>query len=560
MILKRSKILIILYVCIVAFLVYFVALPVMGTLIYGVNTKDGLSLTMKIIEKSLPYFKNSLVISVIVTVCSTSIGLIMSFALNRINFKGRGIMKVLILLPFINPPFVGSISYIMLFGKRGLISHQLFGMTISAFGLKGILVIQILGLSSLAYLLVSSSIKKIDVTLEDAARNMGASEYEVLRTVTLPLMLPEISGAALLVFLASMADFTTPLVIGGRYQTLASNLYIQITGLYDMTSATISGMLLLLPCVGIFLLHKYRIAKQSYFSEDSHSVDITYKHINKRTKGLLIVISLLFIGMLLIQYLFIIVGAITTQWGYDYTLTLEHIKILEGRKIKPFLNSFKLASYSALIASGIGVVLAYMIKMARLKFATFSDLLATLPAAIPGILFGIGYLVTFKYPILGIGRFWMKNTEGVVLLGTEIIIYLICIARFMSTGLRSGYALLEHVHPDIEKASYNLGAGTTETFYRIMAPLLKDAFYASFLRSFTSGMVTLGAIILLLMPSNKVAVQQIFQIITSSSTGDAAVMALMLSFMTLLCLGGYYLLFYARDIVLSVVHYRERKQ
>ena len=548
---RKSALHTITYGIIVAFLLYFVAFPVLGVVIYGVGSKDGTFFSMQGLARSLEYLKNSLVVAVITTAVSSFFGLLMAFTFNRIKFMGRRIMKVLVLLPFINPPFVGSISYIMLFGKRGLITHKILGLSISPFGLRGILIMQILGLSSLAYLLISSSIRKIDTSLEDAARNMGASEVRVFMTITLPMMIPEFTGTALLIFLASMSDFSTPLVIGGSYQTLASNLYIQITGLYDMTSAAISGIILLIPCVLVFLLHKYKISGSSYFTDDSMSLDITYRNIGKKTRLILIGLSMTFISLVLLEYLFIVVGALTKQWGYDYTFSLEHILKLGGRKYKPFINSFKLASYSALIASAAGVMLAYLIKKSKPRFAAFTDLLATIPAAVPGILFGIGYLVTFKYPLLGINN-------GIVLLGTGIIIYLITIARFINTGLRSGYALLEHIHPDMENASYNLGAGTGETFYRIMAPLLKDAFFASFLRSFSSGMVTLGAIILLLIPSNKVAVQQIFQTITSSSTGDAAAMALMLSLLTLMFLGFYYVLFYARDMINGRIRRKEK--
>lgn len=548
------------YGIIAAFLVYFVALPVISVLVYGLGSGGGLFFQTGGLDKIMESLINSLAVSVTVTAIATAVGLMLSFTLNRIRFRGRGLMRIVALLPFVNPPFVGSISYIMLFGKRGLISHDLLGLSVSAYGYKGILVIQVLGLSSLAYLLISSAIKKIDTTLEDAARNIGATETRVFFTVTLPMMLPEISGTALLVFLASMADFSTPLIIGGSFQTLASQLYIQITGLYDMTSAAVSGLVLFIPCIIVFLLQKYYVSRRTYFSDESPSVDIEYKYIGKKTRRVLILLCALFLALVLMKYLFIVIGALTKSWGHDYSLTLDHIRAIGGRKYKPFINSFKLASLSALIGAASGVVLAYLIRMRQMKWGVFADFLATLPAAIPGILFGIGYLVTFKYPILGVGRFWLTGTRGAVLLGTGSIIYLICIARFMNTGLRSGYALLEHVHPDIEMASYNLGAGGIQTFIRIMAPMMKDAFFASFLKSYSSGMVTLGAIILLLIPSNKVAVQQIFQIITSSKTGAGAAMALMLSFMTLLFLGFYYVLFYLNDLIRACRHMQRRSR
>lgn len=521
----------------------------MSVVIYGIGSQDNLFFSMKGLERSLRYLSNSLKIAMPVTFISTIMGMILSLTLNRIDFWGKRVMKVIALLPFVNPPFVGSISFIMLFGKRGLITHKLLGLTISPFGAVGIITIQILGLSSLAYILISSSIKKVDITLEDAARNLGASEGEIFRTVTLPLMIPELSSTALLVFLASMADFSTPLIIGGNFQTLASDLYIQITGLYDMESAAISGIILMIPCIGAFVFQKYHISRQSYFTDDNMSLDISYKNTGGRSKLLLIGICGLFLSIVFIKYFFIIIGAFTKQWGYDYTLTLDHFKLLFTNSYKPFINSVKLAVVSSFIASFLGIFLAYLIRMKKMYKSYMVDFMATLPAAVPGILFGIGYLVTFKYPIFGIGRYIFIDSKPLLLLGTGIIIYIVCIARFMNTGLRAGYALLEHVHPDLEKASYNLGGSEFVAFSGIIFPLMKDAFFASFLKSFSSGMVTLGAIIFLLLPKNKVAVQQIFQIITGSKTGTAAAMALFLSLLTLFLLGLFYCVFYYDELM-----------
>ena len=133
-------------------------------------------------------------------------------------------MQVLVLMPLISPPFVGTVAFIMLFGKRGLITHSLLGLEISPYGFHGIVTMQSIGLATLAYLLISSAIRKTDVSPEEAARNLGAPEKKVFLTITLPLMIPEITVAAMLVFLTSMADFATPIIDWGAYQTLASDL------------------------------------------------------------------------------------------------------------------------------------------------------------------------------------------------------------------------------------------------------------------------------------------------------------------------------------------------
>lgn len=533
------------YCLIIIFVVYFAFLPVISVIIYGINSGNEIGISYKEFKRSLYYLKNSLEVSILVTVLATIFGLILSFTLKRINFKGRRILRIFALLPLINPPFVGSIAFIMLFGRHGLITHRLLGLNVSPYGWKGIVFMQVLGLGSLAYILISSSIQRLDISLEEAARNLGASEKRIFFTITLPMMFPEISSTALLVFLASMADFSTPLIIGGNFHTLASDLYIQITGMYDMQTASVSGIFLLIPCVFAFILQRYYIQKRTYFTDNTSSDDIEYKEIKPFVKYILIFCTIIFVGFVFIKYVFIIIGAFTKQWGYDYTFTLKHFKLILKRDLSPFVNSVKLAFVVAFLSSFIGVSLAYLLHNKKLFLEFFVDFMAVLPAAVPGILFGIGYLVTFKYPVFGIGRFVFTDLKPFILLGTGIIIYLICIVRYMNIGLRSGYALLEHLDPDLENAAYNLGSSETRTFFTVMMPLLKEPFYAAFFKNFATTMTTLGAIIFLLLPKNKVAVQQIFQIITSSAMGEAAAMALLLSFLNLILLGVFYFIFNA---------------
>ncbi|TCO76863.1 ABC transporter permease [Marinisporobacter balticus] len=545
---KNNGVIILLYCLLVFFIVYFAFIPVISVIVYGMNLGCKIEIIYKYIERALYYLKNSLVISFVVTFIATSCGMTIAFTLRRLKFRGRNMLRIFSLLPLIHPPFVGSIAFIMLFGRRGLISHQFFGLDISPYGWKGVVFIQVLGLGALANILISSVIEKMDISLEEAARNLGAQEKKVFFTVTLPMMIPEISSTALLVFLASMADFGTPLIIGGDFQTLASDMYIQITGMYNMQGASISGVFLLIPCIFAFVLQRYYIQKRTYFTDEVGAKDIEYKEIKPYAKYLLIFFTSLFIGLVLLKYTFIIIGAFTKQWGYDYTFTLSHFQSILKRDFSSFINSVKLATYVAFISSFIGVVLAYILHNKRVPMAAFVDFMAVLPAAVPGILFGISYLVTFKYPVLGMGRWILKDIKPLVLLGTEIIIYIICIARYMNVGLRAGSALLKHVNSDLEKAAYNLGASETKTFFTVIMPLLKDAFFASFFKNFSTTMTTLGAIIFLLLPKNKVAVQQIFQIITSSAMGEASAMALLLSLLCLIMLGFFYVLFYGGSL------------
>jgi iron(III) transport system permease protein len=513
-------------------LISFIAFPVLSVFLYGIFPLSEQGELGRMMLRSLPYLGNSFFIAALVTPAAVLTGLAAALTVHRFSSALNRFFKPVLLLSLIHPPFVGSIAFIMLFGKRGLITHGLLNLDVSPYGWQGIALMQFLGMGSMAYLLISSSVEKSDSLIEDAARNLGVSECKIFRDITLRSMYPEISSATVLVFLSSMADFGTPLVIGGPFQTLASDLYIQITGLYDMKSASVSGILLLLPCIALFIYQRQLNRRKSYYAITLSGGSVRYRHYSPAVRIIATALTVFYVLFVLLKYGFILVGAFTEHWGYDYSLTLRHLIKVLNKDLSPFINSVQLAFFTALFSSLAGVFLSYVIKRKKWALRAVSDVLATLPAAVPGILLGIGYLVTFKYPVLGIGRFVLKQMPPLILLGTGVIIYIICIFRYMNVGLRTGYALLEHFDPNIEEAARNLGQSENRIFSGIILPLLAPAFRTSFFKIFSTTMTTLGAIIFLLLPSNKVAVQSIFQIITSSERGVAAAMALLLSLTT----------------------------
>lgn len=536
---KNPSILVkIIYIVISITILNFILLPVVNIFYTGLYNEKALDNFINYYPDILKHLFNSFKVSIPVTLIAVIFGIISSITLWRIKFFGRKLMRVLILFPLINPPFVGSVAFIMLFGRRGLITNKILNLSVSPFGIHGIIIMQSIAFSTLAYLIISSSIKRININYENASRNLGASEFITFFKVTLPTMKPEIAVAGMLVFLSSMADFGTPLIIGGNFQTLSSYLYIQVTGRFNMQLATLAGIFLLIPCLLAFFIHNYYSNKNNYIMEWYEEKNIEYQNMNVIVKYLLISITSAFAFFVTLKYGFIVIGAFTENWGHDYSFTLRHLKTALQSNLQPFLNSLKLALGVSFFSSSLGVFLAYLIKFRKLKFSRTINFISSIPAAIPGILFGIAYLITFKFPLFGIGKIYFKSIDErmFILLGTGIIIYIICIYRYLYVGLKSGYAYIENMNPNLELASNNLGAGDIKTFTRVIFPILKPAFSAAFLRNFTSTMTTLGAIIFLLLPQNRVAVQQIFQILSSSTIGAGAAMGLILSILSLLTL------------------------
>lgn len=521
------------YWALVALVLYFIVAPIVGVALYGVLPSSSWGELGAMLGRSLPYLGRSLFVAAVVTVAATVVGTSGALATRRLAFPGRRLMRVLFALPLASPPFVGSLSFIMLFGRRGLITNGLLGLSVSPFGWRGVAALEVVSFGALAYLVVSSAIDRLDTAQEDAARTLGASERRVFLDVTLGSMRPEIATAAALVFLGSLADFGTPLILGGKFQTLASDLYIQITGLYDMRSAAVSGLLLLLPSAAAFACLRAAIVPGAYYATGSPIRDVAWRDHDKGVAAALVAVSALYSAFVVAQFGFIAIGAFSTHWSRDLTPTLANFREALKGDLSPFVNSAVLAFVSALAASWLGVALSYMIKRRRYPLARVVDVAATTPAAVPGILFGIGYLVVFRYPLFGAGRWYLTSLPPPVLLGTGAVVFLLCIFRYLNVGLRAGSALLDHVDPDLEDAARNLGRSEFGVLADISMPLLAPAMYGSFLKTFSTTMTTLGAIIFLILPSNKVAVQQLFQVVTGSGTGAAAALGVMLSTFTL---------------------------
>ena len=200
---------------------------------------------------------NSLVLAALVGVAGTVLGF--AFALLALRgglprWLGR-ILDAVVLLPLISPPFTAAIALIFALGPRGLISYHVFGLTnVSIYGLSGTFLSETLTYFPIAYLTLKAVIANIDPNLEDSAFSLGARRRRVFRTVTVPLAIPGIANAFLLVSAASLADFATPLILAGtKFPVLPTQAFLQITGLYDMRGGAALCFLLLVPALAIFV-------------------------------------------------------------------------------------------------------------------------------------------------------------------------------------------------------------------------------------------------------------------------------------------------------------------
>ena len=261
-------------VVLIAFLTLFILYPLAILLVDSIYSPEG-GLTLRFFQESFSKYTfiraitNTLKVGFLVGILSALVGLLFAYVevyvKVRTKFMG-GLFKVVSMLPVVSPPFVLSLSMIMLFGKAGIITRHLLGIyDNNVYGFWGIAIVQTMTFFPVCYMMFRGLLKNIDPSMEEAARDMGASRFKVFTSVTLPLLLPGIGNAFLVTFIESIADFANPMIIGGSYDTLATTIYLQITGAYDKNGACAMAVVLLGITMIMFLVQKFYLERQNAY-------------------------------------------------------------------------------------------------------------------------------------------------------------------------------------------------------------------------------------------------------------------------------------------------------
>lgn len=515
-------------------LVVFVVYPTLSVLVasLGVEGRPSFGSYISVFTQRRFYSAvwGSLLVGAAVSVWSTTLGLILSLTVFRTRLPLRGLFAFCAVIPMIIPGFVSTLSYIFLFGRNGLITYRLLGWSWDIYSWKSVLIIQTLDFTAIGFLMISAVLVGVDGRVEDAARSLGSSELEVLSTVTLPLIRPGIVGALLLTFLRSIADFGTPLILGGKFDTLASASYIQLIGTYDMEmAATLNAVLLVFSLIVFFAYTRIQLAStrvRTIAAEEKLKALALPAPIQAQMWIIGLFFSLVVLSLLLSVFL----AAFTRHLGGDFALTLEHFRILPQRGWNSTLNTLLFATVTSVVMSLLGLTVAYLVTRTRFRGRWLLDLLATLPFAIPGTLMGVGFALAFSRPPL-------------LLTGSWTIVIAVTVIRELPLGVRAGVSVLSQQDRAIEEASESLGAARITTFFRIVMPLARPALVVSALYAFVSTVQTVGAIIFVINPRNKVLSVDVFEAIYRSDIGDAAALSLLMIVLAALGVGAIFAAF-----------------
>nr|WP_246600747.1 iron ABC transporter permease [Candidimonas humi] len=469
---------------------------------------------------------NSLEVALTVGVASVILGYLLAFVLGRGAVPLKKPLHMAAMLPIISPPFVTAVSILLLFGFNGLVTRRLLHLQdFNIYGYRGVVLSQIFTFAPIAYLSLRGVLQSMDTTLEDAAFNMGASRWQVFRRVTLPLSLPGIAGAFLVVFIESLADFGNPLVLAGaRFPMLATQAYLEITGSFDLPLGAALAVVLLIPSITAFAIQRYYISRRQYVTVTGKPTHSTSRLLGRRTLRLLYALVLLFALAIAMFYAVIAVGAFTRVWGSDYTPTLEHFRYVFQLGFDAVKDTLVIALLSTPISGVLGMLIAFMVVRGAFPGKSLMEFGSILNFAVPGTVVGIGYVLAFNGPPL-------------ILTGSLAILVLAFVFRYMPVGIQSGMAVLRQIDPAIEEAARNLEASSLQTFRKITLPLVAPAFFSGLVYAFVRAMTAISAAIFLVSADWNLMTVQILSQVGSGRLGVAAAFSVLLIVIVVIAIG-----------------------
>lgn len=522
-------------VLLITFLTLFILYPLAILLVDSFVGDGGFSFSVFKRVFKMPKFTtaitNTLKVGFVVGIIATAVGLLFAYVevYVRIGKFAGGLFKVVSMLPVVSPPFVLSLSMIMLFGKAGIITRYLLNIyDNSVYGFWGIAIVQSLTFFPVCYMMFRGLLKNIDPSLEEAARDMGASRMKVFTSVTLPLLLPGIGNAFLVTFIESIADFANPMIIGGSYDTLATTIYLQITGAYDKAGAAAMAVVLLCITLAMFIVQKYVLEAKSTATLTGKASRGRMLIEDKSVRIPLTVLCSLGAMFVILMYICVPIGALFPTWGYKFfPLTLKWFKLIFTRYkgFKAFGDSFRLSLIAAPITALLSMIISYLVVKRKFKAKGFIEAVSMLAMAVPGTVLGVGYIRGFSG-----GLFHTGILQG--LYGTGLILVIVFVIRSLPTGTRSGIAALRQIDKSIEESAYDMGADSFKVFTSVTLPLIKDSFLSGLVTAFVRSITAISAIILLVTPQYLLITVQINEFAEKGSYGLACAFATILIIIT----------------------------
>ncbi|MBI2455671.1 MAG: iron ABC transporter permease [candidate division NC10 bacterium] len=475
---------------------------------------------------------HSLFVATTASLISMVLAYALAFAVNRRGTRVPSLVRFTVLTPLVSPPIIMALAGILLFGRQGLITRGLLQERLglidadvtNLYGVSGVIVAMVLSFLPHAFIILDDVLARHDGRVEEAAASQGATAWQIFWRVTLPLTRPGVIRAALVVFILSMTDFGNPLVIGRGYSVLAGVVYDEIIGYQNSSLAAALCVWLILPTLTAYFLFE-RSERRKRFATGAATGGPPELPLSAMARLGLGTAAAAVCATIVLFYGVIVLGSFTRVWGVDFTPTLEHYRwqgaeaysgVGAAQRLPLIWSSVKIAGMAALAGGIFSVMIAYLVERVRPTGRNVLGFIALLPGVVPGVIFGVGYLVAFNNP-LGI--------RELALTGTAAILVLNILFANIFVGVLAGRATLQRLDPAVDEAAEILGATLGQKFFLVTVPMIRHVLVLATLYIFVHGLVTLSAVIFLVSPDHNLASVGIFLNADTGRYGLAASMS-----------------------------------
>jgi iron(III) transport system permease protein len=397
------------------FILVFVILPIYRTVSGGFFNKEGLWDLSYFARYFDSYygpglrraFLDTMTMGLLTASFGTMVGFIFAYAMVRCNLPGKSVIHWLALLPTVSPPFALALSMILLFGRNGVITKKILGITFvqgmnDIYGLDGLVIVQTITFFSVSYLILRAMLERLNPSMEEAAASLGASRLHIFRTVTLPLLIPGIAGSFLLLFVESLADLGNPLFIAGNKTVLSSQIFLAVIGEYDYQKASALSLVLIIPTLVLFIFQRYYVNRRSYISVTGKPSGAQITEKDPLIRWVFNITAYLICAFVIVLYVTIVYGSFSYSWGVDFTPTLRHWNMILTRGVEAILDTTFLSAMATPFAAILGMVIAWLVVRKNFSGKEALDFSSNLGGAIPGTILGIGFVMAFNKPSLAI--------------------------------------------------------------------------------------------------------------------------------------------------------------
>ena len=469
-------------------------------------------------------FTNSMFVAIATTFFSMVLGIPLAFFTVRYRIFGSTFLTTLSVLALLSPTFIGAYSWITMLGKNGFLRtlFQSVGVNLpQIYGPLGIILADSLQYYPFISLMTAGALMTIDRSLEEASENLGARPTRIFFDVTLPMVIPSVTGGALIVFMMSLSNFGTPMIIGGNYlvlPTLAYNLFTSEISETPGMASTVSIILMLCASI-VIVLQQWLATRRKYASM------LVNRPVVKKLKGLRSVLAhglcygIVFLSTLplavIVYYSFRKTSGPVFQPGFS----LASYRQIFFDVPKTVTNSFLYSLAAVLLIAGVGTLLGFVIARKKSAVVRTLDSLLMIPYIVPGTVLGIGFIVAFNKP-------------PIYLTGTSVIIILTYFIRRLPYSVRSAASILKQIDPPLEEAGINLGSPPGRTFRTITLPLMQGGIISGAIMSWVTSMNELSASILLYVGQTMTMPIKIYLLVVDGFFGTASAMSTILLFVT----------------------------